>query len=265
LGRLKGIIRLDKYLTHIGVSSRREAVKLIKAGKVKVNSKKVFDPAFKVNPEEDVVEVEGFRKTPFQENFYYKFYKPKGYITSTKDKEPTIIELLPKDLPGLKKLFPAGRLDKDAEGLLILTTDGELAHRIMHPKWKFEKRYEVLLDKPITDEDIKSLEEGIELCSPCHAKLPLLSPRAKRGALHKEKTLPARIKVLAEDRKFLEVGVKEGRYHLIKRMFGKLGYQVLSLKRIAIGPVCLGDLKPAEALPLSQEELESLKKLLGLK
>jgi 16S rRNA pseudouridine516 synthase len=244
LGRLQGIIRLDKYLTHIGVTSRKEAVKLIKAGKVKVNSKKVFDPAFKVNPEEDVIEVEGFRKIPFQEHFYYKFYKPKGCITSTKDKEPTIIELLPKALPGLKRLFPAGRLDKDAEGLLILTTDGELAHRIMHPKWKLEKRYEVLLDKPITDEDIKRLEEGIEL---------------KEG-----KTLPARIKVLAEDRKFLEVAVREGRYHLIKRMFGKLGYQVLSLKRIAIGPVCLGDLKPAETLPLSQEELESLKTLLGL-
>ncbi|MCI4454578.1 MAG: rRNA pseudouridine synthase [Thermodesulfobacterium sp.] len=245
MGRLQGIIRLDKYLTHIGVSSRREAVKLIKAGKVKVNSKKVFDSAFKVNPEEDVVEVEGFRKIPFQEHFYYKFYKPKGCITSTKDKEPTIIELLPQDLPGFKRLFPAGRLDKDAEGLLILTTDGELAHRIMHPKWKLEKRYEVLLDKPITDEDIKRLEEGIEL---------------KEG-----KTLPARIKVLAEDRKFLEVAVREGRYHLIKRMFGKLGYQVLSLKRIAIGPVRLGDLKPAEAMPLSQEELESLKTLLALK
>jgi pseudouridine synthase family len=242
---LQGTIRLDKYLTHIGVSSRREAVKLIKAGKVKVNSKKVFDPAFKVNPEEDVVEVEGFRKIPFQEHFYYKFYKPKGCITSTKDKEPTIIELLPQDLPGFKRLFPAGRLDKDAEGLLILTTDGELAHRIMHPKWKLEKRYEVLLDKPITYEDIKRLEEGIEL---------------KEG-----KTLPARIKVLAEDRKFLEVAVREGRYHLIKRMFGKLGYQVLFLKRIAIGPVRLGDLKPAEAMPLSQEELESLKTLLGLK
>ena len=242
---MQGTIRLDKYLTHIGVSSRREAVKLIKAGKVKVNSKKVFDPAFKVNPEEDVIEVEGFRKIPFQEHFYYKFYKPKGCITSTKDKEPTIFELLPKDLPGFKRLFPAGRLDKDAEGLLILTTDGELAHRIMHPKWELEKRYEVLLDKPITDEDIKRLEEGIEL---------------KEG-----KTLPARIKDLAEDRKFLEVAVREGRYHLIKRMFGKLSYQVLSLKRIAIGPVCLGDLKPAEALPLSQEELESLKKLLELK
>ena len=242
---MQGIIRLDKYLTHIGVSSRREAVKLIKAGKVKVNSKKVFDPAFKVNPKEDVVEVEGFRKIPFQEHFYYKFYKPKGCITSTKDKEPTIFELLPKDLPGFKRLFPAGRLDKDAEGLLILTTDGELAHRIMHPKWKLEKRYEVLLDKPIADEDIKKLEEGIEL---------------KEG-----KTLPARIKVLAEDKKFLEVAVREGRYHLIKRMFGKLGYQVLSLKRIAIGPVCLGELKPAEAMPLSQEELESLKTLLGLK
>ena len=131
------------------------------------------------------------------------------------------------------------------KGLLILTTDGKLAHRIMHPKWKLEKRYEVLLDKPITYEDIKRLEEGIEL---------------KEG-----KTLPARIKVLAEDRKFLEVAVREGRYHLIKRMFGKLGYQVLSLKRIAIGPVCLGELKPAEALPLSQEELESLKTLLRLK
>jgi 16S rRNA pseudouridine516 synthase len=123
---LKGTIRLDKYLTHIGVSSRREAVKLIKAGKVKVNSKKVFDPAFKVNLERDVVEVEGLPQATFQENFYYKLYKPKGCITSTKDKEPTIIELLPKDLPGFKRLFPAGRLDKDAEGLLILTSDASL-------------------------------------------------------------------------------------------------------------------------------------------
>ncbi len=242
---MQGIIRLDRYLTKLGLVSRREAVKLIKAGKVKVNGKRVFDPALKVNPTQDVVEIEGFPQSPFQENFYFKFYKPKGYITSTKDKEATIIDLLPEDLPGLKRLFPAGRLDKDAEGLLILTTDGELAHRIMHPKWKLEKRYEVLLDKPITDDDIKRLEEGVEL---------------KEG-----KTLPARVKTLTEDRKSLEVVVREGRYHLIKRMFGKLGYQVLSLKRIAIGPVCLGELKPAEVLPLSEEELEGLRNLLGLK
>lgn len=242
---MQGIIRLDRYLTNLGVISRREAVKLIKAGKVKVNGKRVHDPALKVTPSQDLIEVEGFPQSPFQKHFYYKFYKPKGYITSTKDKEPTIIDLLPKDLFGLKRLIPAGRLDKDAEGLLILTTDGELAHRIMHPKWKVEKSYEVLLDKPITDEDIKRLEDGVDL---------------KEG-----KTLPAIIKTLTEDRKFLEVVVREGRYHLIKRMFGKLGYQVLSLKRIAIGPVCLGKLKPAEVLPLSEEELESLKNLLSLR
>ncbi len=238
-------LRLDRYLTHIGIGSRREVLKLINSGIVKVNGKKVLDPSLKIDPAQDTVEVEGYLKKSFQSNFYYKFYKPKGYITSTKDKEQTLFDCLPKDLPGLKRLFPAGRLDKDAEGLVILTTDGELAHRIMHPKWKLEKRYEVLIDKALAEEDIKRLEEGVDLSD--------------------GKTLPARITLLNEDKTLVEVAVREGRYHLIKRMFGKLGYRVMGLKRIAIGPITLGDLKPGEVRAISQDELEELRCLLRLK
>jgi len=236
-------IRLDKFLGKAGLGSRREIKNLIRMRSVKVNGKIVTDPAFKVDPEKDHVLVKDV-PVKYQEFFYYKMYKPKGVITSTKDKDKTIIDLLPQNLSGLREIFPAGRLDKDAEGLLILTNDGELAHRITHPRWKLEKVYEVLLDKSLTLEDKKAIEEGLEL---------------KEG-----KTLPANIEILHPEAKEVLIKVREGRYHLIKRLFGKLGYKVLNLKRIAIGPITLGNLKPGEFKKLTKKELKLLKSLLGL-
>jgi len=238
-------VRLDKFLGKAGLGSRREIKNLIRMRAVKVNGKIVTDPAFKVDPEKDQVLVKDV-PVRYQEffYFYYKMYKPKGVITSTKDKDKTIIDILPWDLPGLREIFPAGRLDKDAEGLLILTNDGELAHRITHPRWKLEKVYEVLLDKPLTPEDKRAIEEGLEL---------------KEG-----KTLPANIEILHPEGKEILIKVREGRYHLIKRLFGKLGYKVLNLKRIAIGPITLGGLKPGEIKKLTKKELKLLKDLLGL-
>ena len=231
-------IRLDKFLSNLGLGSRKEVLKLIKSKKIKVNQEIVRDPSFKIDPERDIVFYEN-RPFTYQKYFYYKFYKPKGVITSTKDKDKTIFDLLPSDLPGYKTLFPAGRLDKDAEGLILLTNDGELAHRITHPRWKLPKVYEIEIERPLTDADKLAIEEGIEL---------------KEG-----KTKPAKISLLNSERTLLEITVYEGRYHLLKRVFGKLGYKVLSIKRIAIGPVSLGDLKPCEVRTLSKEELDLLR------
>uniref|UniRef100_A0A7V4JR26 Pseudouridine synthase n=1 Tax=Thermodesulfobacterium geofontis TaxID=1295609 RepID=A0A7V4JR26_9BACT len=238
-------MRLDKFLSNLGIASRKEAVHLIRKGKVKINGEKVTNPGAKINPDLDLIEVEGTLVKSNLKGYYYKFYKPKNYITSKSDKDPTVMDLLPLNLPGLKKVFPVGRLDKDAEGLLIFTDDGLLAHRIMHPKWKLTKTYYVQIDKEITEKDLKKLEKGVELSD--------------------GKTLPCKISILDTTRKFLQVEVKEGRYHLIKRMFGKLGYKVLELKRVAIGPVKLGNLKPSQIISLSLEEIRLLKEAVGLK
>lgn len=231
-------IRLDKFLSNLGLGSRKEVLKLIKAKKIKVNQEIIKDPAFKINPERDLVFYEE-RPLIYQRFYYYKFYKPKGVITSTRDKEKTIFDLIPENLPGYKKLFPAGRLDKDAEGLILLTNDGELAHRITHPRWKLPKVYEIKINKPLKEEDKIAIEEGVEL---------------KEG-----KTKPAKISILNYERTLLEITVYEGRYHLLKRLFGKLGYKVLSIKRIAIGPVKLENLKPCEIKKLSTEEMTQLR------
>lgn len=237
-------LRLDKFLSLSGWGSRKIVGHLIKGGKVRVNSQIVRNPGFKINLEKDLVEVED-QKIAFKLRFYYKFYKPKGYVTSTKDpKHPTVMDLISKDLPGYKELFPVGRLDKDTEGLLFLTNDGVLAHRILHPKWKIPKFYEVELNKALKEEDKISLENGVELSE--------------------GKTFPSKVEYLNSEKTKVRLEVYEGRYHLVKRMFKKLGYQVLNLKRVAIGCIMLEDLKEGEIRTLSREEERKLKELLNL-
>jgi len=236
-------MRLDRFVARASLGSRKEASKLIKEGKIKVNEKIIKDPSFKIDLRSDKIFLED-KPLILQENFYYKYYKPTGVITSKRDKEKTIFDLLPETLPGFHELSPAGRLDKDAEGLILLTNDGELIHRITHPKWKLPKTYEVEIDRPLTEEDKKLIEGGIEL---------------KEG-----KTRQAQIKILNPEKTYLEITVTEGRYHLLKRLFGKLNYKVLKIKRVSIGPLRLEPLRVGEVLPLTKEEIESLKSSLGL-
>ncbi len=235
-------MRLDKFLSQAGLGSRRQTWKLVRKGKVKVNSRIIKDPAFKIDPEKDLIEINNQILYLTSQFYYYKFYKPKGYITSTKDLQPTVMDLIPKELPGFSKIFPVGRLDKDAEGLLILTNDGSLAHRLLHPKWKLSKIYELKITPRLKEEDKEFLEKGIELSE--------------------GKTKPCQIEFLNKDKDFLKITVFEGRYHLLKRMFGKLGYKVLHIRRIAIGPVKLENLKPGEIRKLSHSEIEAIKSLL---
>ncbi len=186
----------------------------------------------------------------YKENYYFMFNKPSGYITATYSEElPTIMEFF-QDFPLWEKLFPVGRLDVDTEGLLIVTTDGQLAHRIAHPKWEIEKEYYAVVQGNINDvKDLERFEkEGIEL---------------EDGY----KTKPFRIKVLSADDKKSEIliTVTEGKYHIVKRIMEKLGHPVLYLKRIKIGNLKLDEsLEPGEYRELTEEEIKELKKLVNL-
>ena len=237
-------IRLDKLLSSQGLGSRKEVLKLIKQGRVKVNQVTITKPDTKVNPSKDLVQVDG-KEIVWKRHLYYKLYKPSGYITSASDKDgPCVLELLPEKLSKLKGLFPVGRLDKDAEGLLLFTNNGELAHRILHPKWKLPKVYEVKLDKPLEEKAKRTIELGVKL---------------KEGL-----TKPAKVKVLSEDASLVKITVYEGRYHLIKRLFASQEYRVIRLKRIQVGCISLEDMKPGELRELSSIEVKELKSLLKL-
>jgi len=237
-------LRLDKFLSKSGFGSRSEVKKLIKKGLVEVNGKIVRSPAVHVDPERDEISVEG-EPAFYEENTYLILNKPSGYVTSTRDRELTVMELV-SDVPRFQRLFPVGRLDKDAEGLLLLTDDGLLAHRLTHPKWKVPKTYFVIVEGKVTDEELEPIRRGIRLKD--------------------FKAQPAEVKVLkfGKETSELEVTIREGKYHQVKRMFSAVGHPVRYLKRIRFGNLELGELPIGEYRHLTDEELKNLKKLVGL-
>ncbi|RMH00164.1 MAG: rRNA pseudouridine synthase, partial [Aquificota bacterium] len=174
------------------------------------------------------------------------FYKPAGYLTAF-GTSPDGKEGIDAFLEGLpKKVKPAGRLDYDAEGLLLLTDDGELAHRVMHPKYKLPKTYQVLVEGRVSHQTLENMSQGAHL----------------RDGLAKPESL--RLLGYQGEDSLLEVVFTEGRYHLVKRFMVYFGHRVKRLKRTAIGPVELGDLKAGQWRPLSQEELKALKSALNM-
>jgi len=236
--------RLHKFLARCGVCSRRKAEELILEGKVKVNKNVVKKLGVKIDPDKDIVEVEGriIRPSDF---VYIMLNKPAGYITSLKDEwgRPTVLELI----KGIKqRVFPVGRLDLDSEGLLLLTNDGELAFRLTHPRYHVKKRYVVRAKGILTSKDLRSLKEGVEL--------------------EDGKALPAEVRVLKLEKEttLLEISLKEGRKRQIKRMFKAVGHPVLYLKRIAFGPLTLGDLPKGTFRMLTSEEVKMLYEIVGL-
>ena len=171
--------------------------------------------------------------------------KPAGYVTSTKDRELTVMELV-SDIPRFERLFPVGRLDKDAEGLLLLTTDGELAHRLTHPKWKIPKNYYVVVEGKLTEKAVEPLKKGVELKD--------------------FKTKPAKVKILkaGEKESEAEIEISEGKYHQVKRMFSAVGHPVRYLKRTGFGSLKLGELPLGHYRHLTDEEVNLLRKEVGL-
>ncbi len=242
-------LRIDKYLADFGLGSRKEVRKLLKQERVTVNDQIVKNPSFHVNPKEDIVKVDN-EVIQYKDNVYYMFNKPSGYITATSDESmPTVMEFFTEE-PYSSKLFPVGRLDIDTEGLLLITTDGQLAHRLAHPKWNIEKEYYAVVKGDVSDIDFSKFEkEGIYL---------------KKD---KYRTKPFKVKVLSTspEKSEILITVTEGKYHIVKKIMEELGHPVLYLKRVRIGPLKLDkNLEPGEFRELSEEELKKLKKEVNL-
>jgi len=238
-------IRLNKFLAQAGISSRREADRFISEGRVKVNGKIVRTLGFKIEEETDKVEVDGKKIKSKLQLIYLMLNKPPGYLVTLKDpfQRPTIMSLLP---PLKTRVFPVGRLDYDSNGLLLLTNDGELANRLMHPRYKVKKVYLVKVLGLLDELKIRKLQKGIYLDG--------------------KKTTPAKvIKLSARANKSLfQVEIHEGRKREIKRMFEQLGHRVIELERIKFANLSLGFLKKGQWRFLTNKEIASLKKQVGL-
>jgi 23S rRNA pseudouridine2605 synthase/23S rRNA pseudouridine2604 synthase len=226
--------RLQKFIAECGIASRRSAEKLIAAGKVKVNGKVITKQGIKVDPAMDKITVNGKLLKKKERKIYIKINKPRGIISSCYQKgKKTVIDLI-KGIP--YRLYPVGRLDRDSQGLLILTNDGEAANRLMHPRYEHEREYQVGVEHPLKAEQIKTLKEGV--------------------LLDGEKTLPA--KIFMKGRKRFTMVIREGKNRQIRRMLEAVGNQVTFLKRVRMGNIQLGRLAVGRYEPLTRHEIRSL-------
>ncbi len=227
--------RLDKFISSQTALSRKEAQKAIRDKRVTVNGELSRSVDIKIDTEADAVALDGKALT-YQTHVYYMMNKPSGVVSATEDRvEKTVIDLLPPELRR-KGLFPAGRLDKDTTGMLILTDDGGYAHRMLSPKKHVKKRYIATLDRTPDDSISVRFEEGIVL---------------KDGTVCKS----GQASLLDGTR--VAVEISEGKYHQVKRMFAALGYHVEALERVRIGALSLdGDLAPGEVREMTKDEAD---------
>ena len=238
------LTRLDKYLADAGLGTRSEVKKYIKKGQVFVNENPVFKAEQKIDPDSDEIIYQNriIRISAFD---YFLLNKPAGYVSATKDNTaPTVLSLIKCDR---KDLFPVGRLDKDTEGLLLITNDGALAHRLLSPKRHVNKTYYATIEGIVTTEDVQAFEQGIVI-----------------GDEDLDEALPAHLTILetypAKNRSSITVTIQEGKFHQVKRMFQAVNKKVLFLKRIGFGPLTLPDDLPCGTYrTLTAEELELLK------
>lgn len=232
-------MRINQYIASAGITSRRKADEYIEDGRVRVNGAVLTSPGYHVE-EGDIVEVDGVRITPAERKVYYLLNKPAGYVTSTADKEgrPLVTELVPDEV----RVFPVGRLDLNTTGLLILTNDGDLSNKLMHPSHEFSKRYLVRAQGIVTRAEAARLEKGIDI-----------------GGFV---TSPADVHLLKHDRNstLAEVVIHEGKNRQVRRMFKAIGHPVLELCRTGIGNLEIGRLAVGQCRKLSPAEVESLRK-----
>lgn len=246
------MVRLDKFLADSGIGTRSEIKKLIRGGKVTVDNETAGQPEQKIDPAAARVCVCG-ASVEYQQSISYLFHKPAGCVTARTDIARTVIDYFPE--PERKKLSPVGRLDKDTEGLIIVTSDGALNHQLTSPARHVEKTYYAVLDREIPEEAARQFAVGLDIGD-------------------EKLTKPAKLVVLPEEEPFdaafpaeLSGGAKaharltitEGRYHQVKRMFAAVGCRVLYLKRLSIGQISLGDLPRGEYRRLTEDELEALR------
>ena len=229
------MMRLDRMLAECGLGTRNEVKKLIRSGSVSVSGDIVRNPAAKVDEEHDSVAVDG-EEIVYRRFAWYMLNKPKGYVSSTEGADSVLNLIAEYD----RNLFPCGRLDKDTEGLLLITNDGELAHELLSPKHHVEKEYLVTVKNPLKEEDLEVFRKGIvidgeEACQPADYRIT--------------------------DTYECHLIIREGKYHQIKRMFAAIGNEVTGLKRLRMKNLVLDEsLEPGDYRPLKEEELEDLRR-----
>ena len=233
------MIRLDKFLADMSVGTRSEVKKFIRQGSVEVDGVTVRTPEVKIDEKLQTVTCKG-HIVSYEMYEYYMLNKPAGIISATIDsKERTVIDLI--DSKKRKDLFPVGRLDKDTEGLLLITNDGELAHKLLSPKKHVDKVYYAKVEGIVNAEDIKAFEQGVEIGED-------------------EVTMPAKLEIILSDVvSEIYLTIQEGKFHQVKRMFEAVGKKVIYLKRLSMGTLRLdGKLAPGEYRQLTKEELNRL-------
>lgn len=238
-------MRLDKLLAHAGCGTRSEIKRAVRLGRVEVNGVPARDPGMTVDPEGDVVSLDG-KTVRYREFVYFMLNKPPGVISATEDaREKTVIDLLEAE-DRVRSPFPVGRLDKDTEGLLLLTNDGRLAHELLSPRKHVDKVYEAVVAGAVGEADVRAFEAGVTLDDGYRsmpASLAVTEVReTEEGPLSR-----------------VSVTIREGKFHQVKRMFEAVGKRVVHLRRIAMGPLRLDPaLSPGEYRELTGEEIEAL-------
>lgn len=237
------MIRLDKFLSEMSGWTRSEVKKIVKSGRVTVDGNEVKKPETKIDEELSIVRVDG-RQIEYNKYEYYMLNKPKGYVSATTDNEhKTVVDIISSS--ERKDLFPVGRLDIDTEGLLLITNDGELAHRLLSPKNHVEKTYYVEVSGILDDVDMDAVEKGLDIGE-------------------EKRTLPAKMEILEKDNKnnasSCYLTIHEGKFHQVKRMMKKLGKTVTYLKRVSMGSLILDkELEKGDYRKLAQKEIKNLK------
>lgn len=233
-----GRVRLNKFLADSGLASRRKADEIIENGEITINGKKVFELGIRVDPKEDRILYKG-KPVKAQSRFvYYVFNKPRSVVTTTSDPfgRPTVLDYFAKET---LRIFPVGRLDWDAEGLILITNDGEFAHKVIHPEKGVLKTYHVKLSGLPSDQQLEKLRVGVSIEG--GGKVAAVQVR--------------RLSAKTTDKKaWIEITIREGKNHQIKKMFQKINHDVIKLRRVAIGGLKLGNLQSGEFKELSPDD-----------
>ena len=236
------MIRLDKYLADMGIGTRQEVKRYIRKGEVTLDGGVVKSPEQKVDPQTQEVCFRG-KSVSYAQFEYYMLNKPAGVVSATEDRnDKTVIQCI--ESRKRKDLFPVGRLDKDTEGLLLITNDGALAHQLLSPKKHVDKIYYAKVEGRVTEETGQHFSRGVNIGT---AEVP-------------EMTLPARLEILkSDDISEIRLTIQEGKYHQVKRMFASQGMKVIYLKRESMGPLVLDEnLRPGDYRALNDQEIEWL-------
>lgn len=235
-------MRLQKFMAQCGIASRRKSEEIIISKRVKVNGKVITELGYKIDPLQDIVTVDGKRIRDREKKVYIMMNKPKGYVTTVSDEfnRKTVLDLV-KDIK--ERVYPIGRLDFDTSGLLLLTNDGELAYKLIHPKFEVVKTYIATIKGRPSEEELERFRHGLEIDGYVTSK--------------------AEIEILSsiDDKSVVRIKIHEGKNRQIRKMCDKIGHPVTSLKRISIGNLELGTLKKGCWRYLDNDEIEYLKKI----